>query len=221
VMGGVGPKGRILIGSKANLDGERPLGHGVEAASLALLESSLIQVEATRPDGLTSGEILEILGRHGVSVSEATLRKYVQLGLLPRSIRVGTKGKHRGSRGLYPTEVVRRIALIKALMAERYTIEDIRRRVAFLSVDIDKLEAGLQSVLAKIRQSAEVATGLVAGGLVSGNVALLRGRAKGELVAIERLGRELLLRLRKVDRQLCQHGETAELEADDAYRQVV
>jgi DNA-binding transcriptional MerR regulator len=210
-----------LIGSKANLGGDGPLGQRVGTSPLALLESSLIQVEATRPDGLTSGEILEILGHHGVSVSEATLRKYVQLGLLPRSVRVGTKGKHRGSRGLYPTEVVRRIALIKALMAERYTIEDIRRRLVFLSVDIDKLEAGLQSVLAKIRQSAELATGLVSGGLAAGNVALLRGRAQGELAAIERLGRELLLRLRKVDRKLCQHGEADEVEADDAFRQVV
>ena len=32
--------------------------------------------------------------------SEATLRKYVQLGLLPRSVRVGRKGKHQGSQGI-------------------------------------------------------------------------------------------------------------------------
>ena len=40
--------------------------------------------------------------RRGEPLSEATFRKYVQLGLLPRSVRVGRKGKHRGSQGLYP-----------------------------------------------------------------------------------------------------------------------
>ena len=45
----------------------------------------------------------------GVRLSEATFRKYVQAGLLPRSKRVGRKGKHRGSQGLYPVEAVRRI----------------------------------------------------------------------------------------------------------------
>jgi DNA-binding transcriptional MerR regulator len=231
--GGDQPKGRILIGSEANQSGGKPEGAGSGIWPLAALESSLIQLEAARPDGLTSGEILDILARHGVSISEATLRKYVQLGLLPRSVRVGTKGKHRGSRGLYPTEVVRRIALIKALMAERYTIEEIRRRLVFLSVDIDKLEAGIKAVLSKLRQSAEATASLVAGGAAngasagggptSGNLAVLSGRPRSDVGTIERLGRELLQRLRKLDRELCQHVEADDrrLEAGAAYRQVV
>lgn|GEM_PF-430062 len=218
-----------MIGSEADQSGSGPEGAGPGASPLAALESSLIQVEAARPDGLTSGEILDILGRHGVSVSEATLRKYVQLGLLPRSVRVGTKGKHRGSRGLYPTEVVRRIALIKTLMAERYTIEEIRRRLVFLSVDIDKLEAGIKAVLTKIRQSAEATASLVSGGAASGGgprsgkLALLHGRPRSDVGAIERLGRELLQRLRRLDQELCQHADADDrrLGADDAYRQVV
>jgi DNA-binding transcriptional MerR regulator len=198
-VSGRGPKGRILIGSEAELE---PLGSGEVGAGvdpLELLEASLARLERARPEGLASAEILQILSEHGVQVSEATLRKYVQLGLLPRSVRVGRKGKHLGSRGLYPTEVVRRIALIKALMAERLSMDEIRRRLAFLSVDIDKLEASIQAVLTKVRHHAEGAT-------VSGNVASIDGRRRSELRAIERLGRELIERLRRLDARLRQQG---------------
>ena len=44
----------------------------------------------------------------------------MQLGLLPRSVRVGRKGKHRGSQGLYPATVVRQIELVRRLMAQGY-----------------------------------------------------------------------------------------------------
>jgi DNA-binding transcriptional MerR regulator len=171
---------------------------------LELLEARLARLERTRPEGLTSVEILRILGEHGVSVSEATLRKYVQLGLLPRSVRVGQKGKHLGSRGLYPTEVVRRIALIKALMAERATMDEIRRRLAFLSVDIDKLEASIQAVLAKVRQHAS--------GTSADNVASIDGRRPSEIRTIERFGRELIERLRRLDARLRQPEGTPSAE---------
>lgn len=97
-----------------NVDGAEVTLQARGTDALGLLEASLRELERTRPDGLTSAEILDLLATSGMSFSEATLRKYVQIGLLPRSVRVGQKGKHLGSRGLYPTEVVRRIALIKA-----------------------------------------------------------------------------------------------------------
>jgi DNA-binding transcriptional MerR regulator len=174
---------------------------GAGSDPLELLEARLVRLERARPEGLTSGEILQILSEHGVLVSEATLRKYVQLGLLPRSVRVGQKGKHRGSRGLYPTEVVRRIALIKALMAERATMDEIRRRLAFLSVDIDKLEASIQAVLTKVRQHAS--------GTAADNVASIDGRRRSEIRTIERFGRELIERLRRLDARLRQPDATA------------
>jgi len=37
--------------------------------------------------------LLDVFPPRGIRFSEATLRKYVQLGLLPRSVRVGQKGK--------------------------------------------------------------------------------------------------------------------------------
>ena len=56
------------------------------------------------PDGLSTQQIVELFAVEGERLSEATFRKYVQLGLLPRSVRVGRKGKHRGSQGRYPGE---------------------------------------------------------------------------------------------------------------------
>ncbi|MGQ0504333.1 MAG: MerR family transcriptional regulator, partial [Myxococcaceae bacterium] len=64
------------------------------------------RVERDFPNGVPSKVILEIFRPKGVRLSEATFRKYVQAGLLPRSRRVGQKGKHRGSQGLYPVESV-------------------------------------------------------------------------------------------------------------------
>ena len=69
--------------------------------------------------GLSSVEILDVFASHDVALSEATLRKYVQLGLLPRSVRVGRKGKHQGSQGVYPVSVIRQILRIKQMMAEK------------------------------------------------------------------------------------------------------
>jgi len=62
----------------------------------------LARIESEFARGLSAGAIVEIFRPKGVRLSEATFRKYVQTGLLPRSRRVGRKGKHRGSHGLYP-----------------------------------------------------------------------------------------------------------------------
>src|SRR6202171_1585648 len=61
------------------------------------------------PQGISAGQIVEFFIPRGVKLAQATFRKYVQLGLLPRSRRVGEKGKHRGSHGLYPASAGRQI----------------------------------------------------------------------------------------------------------------
>ena len=66
----------------------------------AINEATLSRIEKQHAGGLTSAEILDVFASHDIPLSEATLRKYVQLGLLPRSVRVGRKGKHQGSQGL-------------------------------------------------------------------------------------------------------------------------
>jgi len=95
-------------------------------------------------------EILDVFASHDVSLSEATLRKYVQLGLLPRSVRVGRKGKHQGSQGVYPVSVVRQILRIKQMMAESYTIEQIQREFLFIRNDIEQLEQMLSRIFKKL-----------------------------------------------------------------------
>src|SRR4029450_1749009 len=91
-----------------------------------LQEAERQEIDQGAPGGLTSRQIVDVFTARGIRFSEATLRKYVQLGLLPRSVRVGMKGKHQGSHGLYPANVVRRVNLVKAMMAENLTIEEIQ-----------------------------------------------------------------------------------------------
>ena len=113
-------------------------------------ERTLRELERAHPDGLTSAEILDLFARHDLALSEATLRKYVQLGLLPRSVRVGKKGKHQGSQGIYPVNVVRQILSIKQMMAENYTIEQIQREFLFIRSDIEQLEQALGRIFKKL-----------------------------------------------------------------------
>ncbi|MFZ5471257.1 MAG: MerR family transcriptional regulator [Myxococcota bacterium] len=105
------------------------------------------RIEKEHPAGLPARAILEIFRPKGVRFSEATFRKYVQAGLLPRSRRVGRKGKHRGSQGVYPVEAVRRINAIKKMMAEGMTLDDIRRSFIFFKNHIDQLDRDIAEVL--------------------------------------------------------------------------
>lgn len=109
-------------------------------------EAALSRIEREYAAGVSSSDILDLFARHGMHLTEATLRKYVQLGLLPRSVRVGRKGKHQGSQGVYPVGVVRQIVRIKGMMADNYTIEQIRRDVLFIRSDIQQLEQTLESI---------------------------------------------------------------------------
>ncbi len=113
-------------------------------------QATLERIEREHDRGLTSAEILAVFAQHGIPLSEATLRKYVQVGLLPRSVRVGRKGKHQGSQGLYPAGVVRQILRIKSMMAESYTIEQIQREFLFMQSDLQLLERTLASVFSKL-----------------------------------------------------------------------
>jgi hypothetical protein len=113
-------------------------------------ESTLLRIEREHSAGLTSAQILEVFASHRIALSEATLRKYVQLGLLPRSVRVGRKGKHQGSQGLYPTLVIRQILHIKQMMAESITIEQIQREFLFMRGELQQLEQTLRNIFDKL-----------------------------------------------------------------------
>ena len=93
---------------------------------MLLKEDELRAIESIHADGVTAVQIVEVFTGRGIKFSEASFRKYVQQGLLPRSRRVGRKGKHRGSLGVYPAKTIRRINTVKQLMADGHTIEEIQ-----------------------------------------------------------------------------------------------
>jgi len=116
---GAGPARGSRGASGRDADSSRP-SRGV------LREEELRAIETTYPDGLTAVQIVDAFTSRGIKLSEASFRKYVQQGLLPRSKRVGRKGKHKGSLGVYPAKTVRRINAVKQLMLDGYTVEEIQ-----------------------------------------------------------------------------------------------
>jgi hypothetical protein len=111
-----------------------------------ITEADLTGLERKYADGIPAPEIVSFFEERGVKFSEATLRKYVQLGLLPHSVRVGRKGKHKGSQGLYPVGTVRQILEIKRLLSENKTIEEIRQDYLLLRGDIEELEQKIRQL---------------------------------------------------------------------------
>lgn len=126
------------------------------ASSGALLdESDLASIEQQYVGGITAVQIVEVFTARGIRFSEASFRKYVQLGLLPRSRRVGRKGKHRGSLGVYPAKTVRRINAVKTLMAEGHTIEEIAGDLLVYADLTEAIEEALDDLLARLAADIE------------------------------------------------------------------
>ncbi len=123
--------------------------HGADATGL-LSEDELEAIESEYSDGITAVQVVEIFTGREVRFSEASFRKYVQLGLLPRSRRVGRKGKHRGSLGMYPVKTVRRVNEIKHLMAEGYTIEEIQAQFLRFTNVLENLEEGFTELFSRL-----------------------------------------------------------------------
>ena len=107
-------------------DDDAPAASGGPSRRSLLGEDELRAIETAYPDGLTAVQIVDAFTSRGIKLSEASFRKYVQQGLLPRSKRIGRKGKHKGSLGVYPAKTVRRINSVKQLMVDGYTIEEIQ-----------------------------------------------------------------------------------------------
>lgn len=173
-------------------------------------DSVLSSLERQYEAGLTSSALIEVCGAHGIQLSEATLRKYVQLGLLPRSKRVGQKGKHLGSRGLYPVRAIRQLLRIKEMMAESYTIEEIRRDFLFVRTDIEQLEQTLGCIFKALsrvleqrgREQSRRGEGRASSrreesGAEHGSALLSR-----ELGEVKKQGRQLVARLGSIEARL-------------------
>ena len=129
-------------------------------------------------------------------MSEATFRKYVQLGLLPRSVRVGRKGKHRGSCGLYPAHVIRRVNAVKGMMAEDRTIEEIQRSFARFKDDIDGVEKDLRALITSFEREVKSPAGDPEG----------RRELEREIVEAKRAAGELVRRIAGLERRISAHA---------------
>ena len=112
------------------------------------------RIERERAAGITSGEVVRLFESKGARLSASTFRKYVQRGLLPRSRRVGRKGTHTGSTGLYPVSVVRRVAVIKRMMAAGYTVDDIRGSFVTVRNRLEDVEKGLDELVSELARKA-------------------------------------------------------------------
>lgn len=182
---------RILITSSSN---QAPPG-----GEIRLSEEFLSEIEREHPEGMTTLQVLEAFALNSVRLTEASFRKYVQLGLLPRSIRIGRKGKHRGSRGLYPATVVRQIDRIRRLMAQGLTIEEIQREFPFLGGEIEELSRQLTKVFTSIEQVARAD-----GRPESADRVLQRAIAEARSA-----GEELVRKLSAIDQRLAMHARMA------------
>jgi len=159
-----------------------------------MAEKTLREVEKQYSAGISSADMLALLEQHDVRFSEATLRKWVQLGLLPRSVRVGTKGKHQGSKGLYPARVIRQILLIKDMMAQDLTIEEIQRQFLFVRGDIEALQSTLDRIFEVLgRVTQERARAAMSSRAITADVNRARALADDLLGRIEELERRLSL----------------------------
>ncbi len=163
-----------------------------------LSEQELEEIQTQYASGMTAVQIVEIFVSRGVRFSEASFRKYVQQGLLPRSRRVGRKGKHRGSLGVYPAKAVHRINVIKSLMGDGYTIEEIQEQFLQFADVVENLEQGLKEAFE----------------LFGSEVASPRFDKKArkslsrDLAAAETWGDELLVRITSLSERLSQsHGD--------------
>ena len=121
---------------------------------MSLLSAAEIRrIERKFPAGVGSVAAVEVFKQKGERFSEATLRKYVQLGLLPKSRRVGTRGRHRGSSGLYPTMIIPLINEIKRSLEAGSTLVEIRVGRVGLVGEVNTLQQASHQALERFQEA--------------------------------------------------------------------
>jgi hypothetical protein len=118
--------------------------------SQLLSKAELKKINERFPEGISSKDIVQIFQGKGLKFSEATFRKYVQMGLVERCRRVGEKGKHRGSHGLYPISTVERINSIKKLISGDITLEQLKGSYFSMRQKMEEVERILGEVTGDI-----------------------------------------------------------------------
>ena len=165
-------------------------------------EAELEELERRHPKGMNVQQIVDVFTSRGRSLTEATFRKYVQLGLLPRSVRVGRKGKSRGSQGLYPATAVRQIDHVRRLMRQGYTMDEIQKEFLFVRGDIEALTRQMQRVYSAIEGAIEARAEEDAG--PDG-----REGVSDALRAARRLGAEWIAEIEAVEARLTRRARMA------------
>jgi len=107
-------------------------------------------LQKKHPQGMSTQEIISFLKARQVKFSEDNFRKYIQLDLLPRSFRIGKKGKHKGSSGRYPVYSITKIIEIKNLLEEGATIENILNSAYYYLGEVEELQTATNNLLEKI-----------------------------------------------------------------------
>lgn len=120
---------------------------------MALLsEGEIKKLEKKHAAGISSADIVNAFASRGERFSEATLRKYVQLGLLPRSQRVGTEGRNRGSSGIYPIKTVRLVNAIKRALEDGATLSEIRLSAIALEGDLVMIRQCCEHMMGRLTE---------------------------------------------------------------------
>jgi len=143
------------VTSAARRDDDAPSAGAAPSRTALLREEELRAIETAFPDGLTAVQLVDAFTSRGVKFSEASFRKYVQQGLLPRSKRVGRKGKHKGSLGVYPAKTVRRINFVKQLMHDGYTIEEIQGQFLLYTDLVEGVAENLTELCTRIARDSD------------------------------------------------------------------
>jgi hypothetical protein len=141
--------------SAARRDDDAPNAGAAASRTTLLREEELRAIETAFPDGLTAVQVVDAFTSRNIKFSEASFRKYVQQGLLPRSKRVGRKGKHKGSLGVYPAKTVRRINYVRQLMQDGYTIEQIQGQFLLYTDLVEGVAENLGELCTRIARDSE------------------------------------------------------------------
>jgi DNA-binding transcriptional MerR regulator len=145
----------VIVDVASRRDDDAPNASAPASRTALLKEEDLRSIESTyAAAGITAAQIIEVFSSRGIKFSEASFRKYVQQGLLPRSRRVGRKGKHRGSLGMYPAKTIRRINTVKSLMADGYTIEEIQGQFLLYTDLCEGVAEGLTELWSRLATDA-------------------------------------------------------------------
>jgi hypothetical protein len=112
---------------------------GAQSGGAGWSESALQALERAHPQGLAVQQIVDAFDQAGD--------------------RLGRKGKHKGSQGLYPVTVIRRIDSIRRLMSQGYTIDQIQREFLVVSGDVEELTRSFERVVSAIERLLEARGG--------------------------------------------------------------